>query len=193
MQIEIEGFEGLLDGIRNAPKIARPFLREGLELSMDAIIGRLAPYPPSTEANQPGRISLKTRRPMGYYDRGVGYWYPVIKQAPGKLLKTTGEVTGYRLSKKRSERLGIKWTQKVTQTQYGAVGEIGNNASYKWYVQGPHISTDPKHPAQAAIHKKRHWTSVTDAIERSREDIDAAMTKALEDFIHALADYEKDK
>jgi hypothetical protein len=192
VEIEIIGFEGLLEGIRKAPEIARPFLAHGLELSMDAIMGRLTPYPPATEANQPGRYSIKTHRQMGYYDRGVGYWYPVKGGQEGKLLKTSGQITGYKLSKKRSERLGLKWTSKVKQTENGAVGEIGNTASYKWYVQGPHTK-DGTHPAQAQIHRKHGWESVSDAVEDSREDIQEAMQQALDGFVKALADYKKDK
>lgn len=96
-------------------------------------------YPPATEANQPGRISIKTHKPMGYYQRGKGWWYPIkSKVAKGsgdrkgsaKFRKFTG-VTGYRL-RATSERYGTQYY--VKRMPFGAA--VGNRASYARYVGG---------------------------------------------------------
>ena len=39
-----------------------------------------ASYPPADEANAPGRVD-KDGEPMGYYERGRGWWYPVKNPA----------------------------------------------------------------------------------------------------------------
>ena len=76
-------------------------------------------YPRSTEANQPGRWSLATHRPMGYYIRGRGWSYPLTKN---------GVVTRYK-NLHNSERYGTQFYVK----REGDHARIGNRASYaKW-------------------------------------------------------------
>lgn len=107
----------------------------------------LAEYPPATSANRPGRWA-KTEygdKPMGYYERNRGWWYPIMSQrtlfnrgTPGKTkngtirapMRQRNTVAGYRLIGK-SEQLGKKWF--VRRTSNGA--QLVNSASYAPSVQ----------------------------------------------------------
>lgn len=136
---------------------------------------RLAEYPPATEANQPGRYSLRTRRPMGYYERGRGYWYPVMrKQTLGNRagkrlgviplpshLKGITAVAGYKL-RRTSERLGARWTTQVVVTAEAIQGEIGTTVSYADYVQGQN---------QAGFHGAHGWETAAEALQDAAGEI----------------------
>ncbi|HPO87434.1 MAG TPA: hypothetical protein PLN86_16450 [Candidatus Hydrogenedentes bacterium] len=67
----------------------RPFIADAMMDSMLIIQGELgyAGYPPSSEANLPGRID-ENGEPMGYYERNRGWWYPV------KRLSTLAGISG---------------------------------------------------------------------------------------------------
>jgi hypothetical protein len=159
-------------------------MEQAVALLHDAV----ATYPPSTEANQPGRFSLKTKRPMGYYERGRGWWYPVQrdKSLPEKLGKSRGAVkakkrtgvVGYKLAGGgQSELLGRKWTSKVTKADDGLVGEIGTNVSYAPYVQGER---------QNRIHARRGWPTLDGTVDRLAEDIIKIFEDAAGDIARAV-------
>ena len=83
------------------------------------VANELKNYPSATEANRPGRFT-PDGSPMGFYERGRGEWYPIVRavnlrsfgnfgKAQGiikasKTQRETGTVAGYRLIPS-SERL----------------------------------------------------------------------------------------
>ena len=76
--LEIKGFDELLKALKETPKKVMPYLKKAMTLSVRAVQERVAEYPPSTEANQPGRISIKNHKPMSYYERGRGWLPPPV-------------------------------------------------------------------------------------------------------------------
>ena len=188
--INIEGFEALMKALEDAPETVRPFLKEAMTRSVRAVQARVSEYPPSTEANQPGRFSVKTRKPMGYYERGRGWWYPIMRpwtdagqkvgkafgvlNASARIRKMT-QVQGYKLARGgKSELLGKSWTVSVEANNNGVVGEIGNNTSYAPWVQGD---------KQWNVHAKRGWITIDTALDESMEDINGFFQDALDEWL----------
>lgn len=191
--IEIKGFEQLIEALEKTPEVIIPLLEKAMNLSMRAIQARVAEYPPSTEANQPGRISVKTHEPMGYYERGRGWWYPIMRpwtdagqkvgkaygmiETSGKIRKAT-QVQGYKLAGGgKSEMLGKSWTVAVGAGKDGVVGEIGNNTSYAPWVQGD---------KQWNVHAKRGWKTLDTAMEESMDDINGFFGDALDEWMKSI-------
>lgn len=132
-------------------------------------------YPPSSEANTPGRFSVKTRRPTGYYLRGQGWMYPIMqRQNAGEDAATASkraglakgvsrsfQVAGYKL-RATSERYGTQFYTRATSGA-GYVGVVmGNRASYaKWLG----------FKMQARIPAARGWRRLGDIIDQRRGEI----------------------
>jgi hypothetical protein len=152
-EVEITGLKEMQARFKaiaqKAPTYLSAAAKESIELHVLNEVG-LKRYPPATEANMPGRYSLKTKRPMGYYQRGIGYWYPVMRKTTliGKTLKNGkvsysnraggslgarrgAGVAGYKL-RRTSERYGTKFM--VSRIPYGAA--LNNAASYAPYLGG---------------------------------------------------------
>jgi len=197
--IQIEGFDELLKALRDAPETVLPLLKEAMSKSVRAVQKRVAKYPPSTEANQPGRISVKTHRPMGYYERGRGWWYPIMQpwtnggqkfgkalgvvKSSAKIRKAT-QVQGYKLAGGgESEMLGKKWTVSVStavstgSTTTGMVGEVGTNVGYAPWVQGD---------KQSRLHAARDWKTDDTALEESMEAINGFFGEALDKWLKTV-------
>lgn len=197
--IEIDGLDELKKALQDAPEIAIPIAKEAMLKSIAAIEGRLKPYPPATDANRPGRVD-KHGKPMGYYERGRGWWYPIMQastliaaaspdgeseirfgkargvlKAKRKQQKAYG-IAGYKL-RATSEDLKGKWAKKVRRAGNGVEGIIGNSASYFDYVEGMH---------QAQIHAMRRWPRLDTALEDSIDDIEAAWGEALDQLAEEL-------
>jgi len=68
----------LLEALKVAPQQVLRHLTNAMQDVLLIIQGDLgyASYPPSSEANMPGRFD-SNGDPMGYYERGRGWWYPV--------------------------------------------------------------------------------------------------------------------
>jgi len=187
--IEIHGFDELMDALEKMPQTIQPLLREAMVKSLSMLQDGITEYPPSTEANQPGRFSLRTRLPMGYYERGAGWWYPVTGEETLKpqkragvvsapwVVQETSEVNEYRLSR-TSEDLKESWTQKVEVTERGVEGVLGTNTSYAEHVQGN---------KQAAFHKARGWKTIDQVLEENRANIQAAFGQAVSEWLDQLA------
>jgi len=191
--IQIEGLEKLLDALEKTPEVIVPLLKDAMNKSVRAIQARVAEYPPSTEANQPGRISVKTHEPMGYYERGRGWWYPIMRpwtdagQKVGKAfgmieasskIRMATQVQGYKLAGGgKSEMLGKSWTVAVGAGKDGVVGEIGNNTSYAPWVQGD---------KQWNVHAKRGWKTLDTALEESMDDINGFFGDALDEWTKSI-------
>ncbi|MCX6057748.1 MAG: hypothetical protein NTW69_06325 [Chloroflexi bacterium] len=166
-----------------------PYLKKAMTLSVRAVQERVAEYPPSTEANQPGRISIKTHKPMGYYERGRGWWYPIMTRATlgekigksvgaiktSKNIRVATNVAGYKLADGGlSEMLGRSWDAQTIEIEGAILGVVGNNTSYAEYVQGD---------KQWRGHKARGWLTVDQALEMSQDDINKFFEEATDEFI----------
>jgi hypothetical protein len=199
---EVTGFNDLLVALEHAPSIATPILEQAMHDAVNVVHDLVAEYPPATEANQQGRFHrVKGRklkdgtvplyvRPMGYYERGQGWWYPVMRRVTlgDKPLKSAGSqratgfvrkfsaVQGYKLIRS-SEVLGRSWTTAVTATPGSVQGEIGTKASYADAVQGDQ---------QAAFHAARGWDTIDDDLAEAGPDIEAIFSAATDEVLKAI-------
>ena len=216
--IELKGFDELASALQRAPDIAKPIIERAMANSLDVIEGRLKSEPDATEANRPGRwkeVKLKSGnrslRPMGYYERHKGYWYPVMKKetlGEGRVLKSegrmtarrarglydmagTGGVAGYKLAKGKSgepgtsEYLTQHWAREVKWNATAVIGVLKNSVSYAFPVEGP-INGEPG-KTQSKLMAKIGWPAMDTTIEASRGDIQAIFEKAVDDLKAALA------
>ena len=108
--ITINGLDELTAKLKKLEdlKAIAPALRAGAL----HVKGKIATYPPSSEANSPGQ--------KRWYERGYG----------SKWTRADGSVGG----KKTSEFLGRKWT--IGERNAGLTQIVGKNTSYGIYVQG---------------------------------------------------------
>lgn len=187
---EVSGFEELRQALRTMPEKSAPILLEAVTKSCEAVKGVLVEYPPATEANKPGRINRKGK-PMGYYERGRGWWYPVRQRstmestigASGQPIKAKGGIkaprslglAGYKL-RATSEMLNRRWATEAKMVQNGAEGTIGTPVSYARWV----------HIDQPAIFRARGWKSMTEALEAASDDIQAAFAEAIDKVVKLL-------
>ena len=189
----VDGFDSLRKAFDQAPQLAIPIMVKAMDKSALAIIGTTEPYPPETAANHPGRVG-KDGRPMGYYKRGEGYFYPIMRKetiagihsgrATGvnrgnKFTRAVG-IVGYKRGKKTSEELNRKWAHKTEMEGNEIVTSVGNNASYVLPVQGP-INTQSR--VMAAI----GWEAIDDGIDKAAPDIDAIFSDAADEIVAAIA------
>ena len=190
--IEIKGFEELLKALREAPEKVMPYLSKAMHLSVRAVQARVAEDTPSSAANQPGRVD-EEGKPMGYYERGRGWWYPVLQSrtlgseigvafgaetakraAKRHKVKSIPTVAGYKLAGGGlSERLGAKWDTQVIEQDEGILGVIGNNVSYADYVQGAR---------QSKLHEARGWQTVQKALDASMDEIYEFFGDAVDEY-----------
>jgi len=139
---------GLEAKFKNAPETLMPFLKVEAEKMNLEIIGDAGKYPPSTDANRPGRID-KDGHPMGFYVRSQGWYYPV-KGKPGKGMKkgiVGGSMVAFKLGT-ASQQLKEHWTHAVKDISNGVLATIGNAVTYFDYVNGD---------KQTDLFAKRGW------------------------------------
>lgn len=184
--IELKGFDETIAWLERAPEKAIPLFEAALDRGLQAIAGRMKAYPPATDANRPGRVT-RDGRPMGYYERGQGWWYPVRQEKTlrGLRLKSEGVkrlgprmasrvgVVGYKLIRS-SERLREHWTTRIETLPDGLEGVVGTGVSYAGAVEG-FISRDPR---QARLAASRGWPSLETALSEGLSDIEAALGEA---------------
>lgn len=132
-------------------------------------------YPPSKSG--PGRYSLRTQRPMGYYQRSVGWWYPVMRRATlgaeriGRLRGTQlaprqqrgpGEVIGYKLAAGgTSQRFKEQWSMRLEDGGFTAV--ITNPTTYGPFVMGDEL--------QSALMAALNWPTVRKVVAQEWPNI----------------------
>lgn len=191
VQEDPEFFQALED-----PKGFYPFLVDAMRNIMAAYKTQAEIYAPESEANKPGRVT-KDGKPMGYYERGRGWWYPLLTHNTmtqgefpemgihSKAPKTMGTTTiamkdipvvkGYRLIPS-SEKMHDQWSVDVIQTADEVVGVMINTASYSGYVQGVEHQT--------VLHKSREWRNVEGSYETTevQQAIAEETNKALHDY-----------
>jgi hypothetical protein len=195
--LEIDGFDELLAAWEQLPKEALVELKQAMQQAVYLLQEHLAEYPPSTDANRPGRTNPATGKPMGFYERGQGWWYPIMRRATlgtkpkksaGSMLSTRarklfGEpgglgmlgVAGYKL-RRESEMLGRSWTTQVTQTENAIAGEVGTRVSY-----APWLVDDEK---QARRMQAIGWVTVGTTMSAEEEAIYAIFEAAVEDVLN---------
>ena len=184
--LEIKGLAELQRAVADAPEIALPIMTAAMEQAVALLHDAVATYPPATEANRPGRF--RNGRPVGYYERGRGWWMPITNKAemPRKTGKALGVIrgnkkfgtVGYKLAGGgKSELLGRKWTTTVTKVDGGMVGEVGNTASYAREVQGDR---------QKPYHARRGWPTLDGTVDRLAEDIIRIFEDAAGDVARAI-------
>ncbi len=106
-----------IEGLREAQKLLGTNIQPALKAATKAIAvelqGKIAPYPPATEANSPSN-------PLGrWYERGYG----------PKRQRKDGTVTG----RQTSQLLNRRWAIRVA----GGIGHsLGNAATYAKFVHG---------------------------------------------------------
>ena len=155
-----------------------PVLGEAMKNIIDTYEERASVYAPESEANKPGRFNMLTHEPMGFYERGRGWWYPLLTHNTMGLAKEipllhvnlkaphTKDVTtlmasgirgvaGYRLIE-NSEQMHDRWTTEVQQNASEVIGKMSNSASYSGLVQGL---------LQVTLHRSRGWKTVVDTWE----------------------------
>ncbi len=186
--LEINGLDEIIRDISGAVGQADKYLRPAMTDSLNMLWDAVAKYPPESEANRPGRTTADGR-PMGYYERGRGWWDPVMGTIRGKTGKARGiiradesllesGVTGYKLRNGgESELLGRSWTQNVFRQDDALIGEMGTTVSYADYVQGDR---------QRKFHAKRGWITLGMAFDIVKERIfrrfDAAVAQFVKEF-----------
>ena len=109
LHLRIEGADALIRklGKLEAGKVLKPVIKAAAQ----DLAGRVAQYPPATEANQPKPY------PGRWYERGYGT----------RWARKSGGIGG----RQTSQTLGRRWTTRVGDTW----AKVGNNASYGPFVQ----------------------------------------------------------
>ena len=197
--IDLSQVTGFQDALAQSPQAFIPYAVDAMTESVRLIQGGMAEYPPATEANQPGRFSLKDHKPLGFYQRGLGWWYPIMKKttleaaASGKYGKTRGvvkaskliravsQVQGYKLEAGgTSEQLGKSWTADVQSSEDGVTGEVGTNTSYAGDVQGEE---------QSQVLAKYGWDEhrIDVVVDDLMPDLDEIWSGVADQFVHSLA------
>lgn len=160
-------------------------LRSGAELVLNMPGARN--YPSSSEANTPGRFNPKTRRPMGYYLRGQGWFYPIMQRAnvdetAATASKRAGfargvsrsfQVAGYKL-RATSERYGTQFYTRASSGGGYVSVVIGNRASYATYLG---------FRRQARIPAARGWRKLGDIAFERRGEIAAIVREHIVEAI----------
>lgn len=152
--VEMQGLDEVLARINTLASLDAA--KTALAAAALHVKGKIAQYPPSTEANAPGDY------PKRWYERGYGPRW-ARKRKPG--------VGGRRTS----ETLGRRWT--VQARDDGLTQVVGNNVSYGPYVQGPEEE-------QAGFMAAIGWKSIDQVVEEESETvvglIESEIDKALE-------------
>lgn len=143
---------------------ATEFVGAALMAGAVAIKGKVAKYPPSRST--PGRYSTRTHRPMGYYKRGTGWFYPLLRG---------GKVRGYRNAKATSETLGRRWTVRARGS---AEVVIGNNVSYGPWAQS-RARVGNVGP-QTRLLRAYNWQTIEDVAEQEGPRILARIESELQ-------------
>lgn len=151
--IEIRGLQELAGKIRNVAQLRG--IRRAVKTAAIHVKGKIAQYPPSSEANTPGPY------PKRWYERGYG----------PRWARKSGGIGGRRTS----ETLGRKWT--ISTRNSGLTAIVGNNVSY-----GPFVQSRSR---QTAFHARRGWQTVEDVAERESGLVERYIRQEIERILNA--------
>jgi len=196
-ELVIETPEPFWDNIQHPEKFPQ-YVEPAMSNIMGEFKTEMEVYAPESEANAPGRTD-RNGEPMGYYERGRGWWYPVkgrdtILQT-GRLVgagkglsrarfgKSFGVikggrkfgVAGYKLIPS-SQQMGDRWAVAVQTDQDSVTGTLFNGASYSGLVQGSE---------QTALMAERQWNSIDDVWygDQMQGTLDKEIGDALDQFL----------
>lgn len=145
--------EGLEDAVRKMDKLrSLEYLKAILKAAIVHLQGKIAKYPPSSEANAPS--SAPGSR---WYERGMGTHYIRVRDGGHSIYRT-------------SEMLGRSWT--VGSENQGLTWYTGTRVSYARHVQD--------REKQAYFHKARGWITAQDVVEDERVYIEQFAAEELE-------------
>lgn len=175
--LDIKGLAETIEAIEQSPEVAVPILSQKMEQSLLLIEGLVKEYPP-----QPRRDRAKT---FNTYVRGKGRYprsyFPggQFNARAGRRLKKRGKVHLV------SERLGTKWTHKVSVRKDQVIeGVLGNSASYAGYVQ---IKDDPEGDVdQTDFHAATGWPTLEDSIDQVEPEIDKLFDQGADEILRKL-------
>ena len=180
------------------PENFRQYVEPAMSNIMDEFKAEMEVYAPESEANRPGRRTPEGE-PIGYYERGIGWWEPIkqpnylnmLASAAGarggfsgaKFGKPFGVikggrkfgVVGYHLTS-ISQQMGERWVTAIESNQDSIVGTLFNGASYSGLVQGTE---------QTALHASRDWSTI-DSIwtgDPMQETLDKEIGGALDQLL----------
>lgn len=161
--IELNGLGDVLAQIKKVSDLGA--VNAALTEAAVYLKGKIDEYPPSK--SRPGRISLRTRRPMGWYKRGTGWMSPIVRN---------GVAVRYVNYRATSETLGRKWT---IASQGPLTVVVGNNVSYGPYVQSA-VKVGGAGP-QSRLMRAYGWKTVEDVVKQEEsavvKQIEARLTK----------------
>lgn len=176
------------------PEGLLPHLSEAMQTILTEYQKVAEVYAPESEANRPGRVDAQGK-PMGYYERGRGSWYPLVTKltlnedlpkvrphlkapstlkTPALLAEGFSNVVGYRL-RPTSQQMHDRWLWEVIQDPTEVIGNLSNTATYSSYVQGLR---------RTKLHESRGWIEVLESWDDSRVQsvVDEATLKALNEY-----------
>ncbi len=145
--IRIEGLDKLMKKIDSLEGLET--VKAGLKAAALHVKGKIAKYPPGTDANKRGPY------PKRWYYRGIGPFWARVDGSIGKRLT--------------SEDLGQKWT--IDTRDAGMTAIIGNNVSY-----GPFVQDEEK---QATFHRRRGWKTTQKVAEEESKEVNELLIKAI--------------
>jgi|SRR5271157_5460548 len=183
--------------IQHPENFAR-YIEPAMSNIMDEFKAEMEVYAPESEANFPGRVDADGR-PMGYYERGRGWWYPIMRlntiQLAGRLagaglsssrakfgktrgvinLRRVSGVVGYKLIAS-SQQMGERWVIAIQTSDEDVIGTLFNGASYSSLVQGP---------SQTRLHASRDWSNIDDIWngDAMQSTLDKEIGAALDQFL----------
>lgn len=181
-ELEVDGYDELTRALGeiNGDQV-QALAVTAMTKSCLAVEGILKEYPEETASNRPGRLD-EDGRPMGYYERNRGDWYPVLKTPKGvahfgkaqgvvraKKAQRAQGVAAYKLSP-ISQQLGKSWTTDVQVGKAEIIGVIGTDVTYAPAVQGMQ---------QKAIFAQIGWVKLDAAVDQAEPDIQAAWQECL--------------
>ena len=190
---QVEGFDEFENALRRAGEIAAPYAEAAIGQVLSIIHQRMNNYPPQPDRDRANPGDKPS--PYNTYVRGIGHFpRSSFKQVNGvwERKKRKAYRPGPRGGKvhRTSENLQNKWRIKVTRRGLAVEGELRNEASYSGSVLGHrqgYAGVDDGIPTQAPYHADTGWPNVDDTLAQAENDINQAMTRALDQVMQTLA------
>lgn len=154
--IRIEGLDRVLKKINTLEEL-KP-IKDALKAGAVHVKGKIAKYPPASEANRRGRSV--------FYGGSISYRWYQRGYGPMWIRRRDGSIAG----KKTSETLGRRWT--TASRNRGLTWIVGNNVSY-----GPFVQDKDR---QAAFHKVRGWKTTEEVAEEEAKTVLEFIEKEVE-------------
>jgi len=145
--VRIEGLDKLMKKVNSIEGLE--VVKAGLVGAAEHVKGKIATYPPPTDAN------VKGPYPKRWYYRGIGPFWARVDGSFGM--------------RKTSKDLGQKWTIKTRDAGLTAI--VGNNVHYGPFVQ------DEEH--QASFHRDHGWKTTQTVAQEETKEVTDLLIKAI--------------